>query len=203
MKKILLVANIMMFLLLPVILFTGIPSEGNEGKLKGKKIVMIIAERMFHDLEYKEPKEIFELEGAIITIASTTLSEAVGMGMYGLKVKPDILIEDIKANNFDAVVIVGGPGALQYLSDRQVHKIAKQALDQGKMLAAIGFAPEILANAGILKGKKATAYRSYSIKSKGAIVTEMNIERDGNIITARSQGDAIKFGEEIVSALIE
>jgi len=203
MKKILLVANIMMFLLLPVILFAGIPSEGNEGKLKGKKIVMIIAERMFHDLEYKEPKEIFEQEGAIITIASTTLSEAVGMGMYGLKVKPDILIEDIKVNNFDAVVFVGGPGALHYFSDRQVHKIVKQAFDQGKILAAIGFAPEILANVGILKGKKATAYRSYSIKSKGAIVTDKGIERDGNIITARSQGDATKFGEEIVSALIE
>ena len=78
MKKIILVANILMLLLLPVILFTGIPSEGKEGKLKGKRIVMIIAKRMFQEVEFKEPKAIFDREGADVTIASSTLSMATG-----------------------------------------------------------------------------------------------------------------------------
>ena len=70
-------------------------------------------------------------------------------------------------------------------------------------MAAIHLAPEILANAGVLKGKKAVSYLSYNIKTKGAIVTDKMVERDGNIITGRSQGAATEFGEAIINALKE
>ena len=192
------------WILISIILFDISYVEGNQesgGRLIGKKIVMIIGHRMFHDIEFKEAKEIFEREEANVIIASSRLSEAQGMGMYELRVKPDILVKEIEVNEFDAVVFVGGPGAHEFSSDQQVHKMVKQAVDQGKILAAIHLAPEILANAGVLKGKKAVAYMSYNIKTKGAVVTDKMVERDGNIITGRSQSAATEFGEAIVSAL--
>lgn len=56
---------------------------------------MIVGSRMFHGLEFVKLKEIFEHENANVIIASNILSEAIGEGLYGLRVKPDILIHDI------------------------------------------------------------------------------------------------------------
>ena len=125
------------------------------------------------------------------------------MGLYSLIVKPDILINDIKVKDYDAIVFIGGMGSGEYFDNPVAHKIAKQALDQEKIIAAICMAPTILANAGLLEGKKATCAQSYNIEIKGAIATGKDIERDGNIITATGPGAAKKFGEEIVSALSE
>jgi protease I len=178
--------------------------QKKEGKLKGKRIVMIIAARMFDSNEFKEPKDIFEQEGAKITVASSTLSESSGSGLYGLiVVKPDILITDIETKNFDAIVFVGGLGCMEYFDSPIAHKVAKQALEQGKIVAAICGAPVILANAGLLNGKKATTSRSYNIKEKGALYTGNPVERDGNIITANGPSASTEFGEAIASALSE
>ena len=203
MNKTVLMTSILFILLLPATAMAGDEAKKSTGALIDKKIVMIIGSRMFHDLEYLELKEIFDREGGHLVIASSSLSVAIGMGIYRLKVKPDILINDIKVKEFDAVVFVGGPGAHEFSSDRMAHKIVKQTVNQEKILAAIHLAPEILANAGVLNGKRAVAFMSHNIKAKGAIVTDKMVERDGNIITGRSQSAAKEFGEAIVAALGE
>ena len=196
--------SIVLIMLLSLTAVFAEDQQKKEGKLKGKKIVMIIGQRMFQGTEFKEPKDIFEREGAKVIIACSTLSEATGSGLDGLiVVKPDILINDIKVNEVDAVVFVGGFGSSEYFDNPVAHNIAKQTLDQGKIIAAICIAPVILANAGLLQGKKATCGQSHDIEIKGAIATRKDVERDGNIITASGQGAAEKFGETIASALSE
>jgi protease I len=120
-----------------------------------------------------------------------------------MTVKPDILIHDVQVKDYDAVVFIGGFGCTEYFDNPIAHKIARQALEQGKILAAIELAPTILANAGLLNGKKATASRSYILKQRGAIYTGEHVERDGNIITGSGPNAATEFGEAIVSALTE
>lgn len=176
-------------------------ADEKTGDLKGKHIVMIIAERSWHTHEFIDLKALFEREGAAIIVASSTLSEIT---RSGLTVKPDILVKDIVVENFDAVIFIGGAGCLQYSSDYHAHEIAKQALKEGKIIAAIQLAPYILAEAGVLKGKKATAFNPDNIKTSGAIITDKLVERDGNIITASMGPGVIKeFGEMIVTALGE
>ena len=177
--------------------------QKNTGKLTGKTIVMIIAQRMFEGTEFKEPKDIFEREGAKIFVACSTLSDATSMGFYRLIVKPDILINDVKVEDFDAIVFIGGFGVGEYFYNPIAQSIAKQALEQKKILAAICLAPTILANAGLLKDKKATCFSPGNITAKGAIATGNEVERDGNIITGNGPGASAKFGETIVSALSE
>lgn len=192
--------------LMVVLSLTTVSAENKKeekgGKLRGKKIVMIIAKQMFEESEFKYPKEIFDNEGADVTIASSTLSMATG---GNLRVKPDILIDDIKVKDFDAIVFIGGFGVTEYFENLQAHRIARQALEADKILAAICMAPRILANAGVLKGKKATSFPNVreDIKAKGGIVTGEMVERDGNIITGNGPGAATKFGETIASALSE
>lgn len=203
MNKTVLVTGVLIIFLLKTTVWAKNDTLKSTGSLKNKKIVMIIGNRMFHDLEFLELKEIFKREQVHVTIASSSLSEAMGMGMHRLQVKPDIHIKDINIKDFDAIVFIGGPGAHEFSTNRRAHMIVRKTLEQRKILAAIHLAPEILANAGVLKGKKAVSYVSYNIKNKGAIVTDKMVERDGNIITGRSQGTAKEFGEAIISAMRE
>ena len=166
-----------------------------------KKVVMIIAENGFRDEELLEPKEILEGSGIEVKVASTTLNYA--KGMLGASVKPDILVKDINANDFAAVVFVGGSGATQYWDDPIALKLAEQAASAQKIVAAICIAPVTLARAGILKGKRSTVFSSEAqeLKAAGADYTGKAVERDGNIITADGPFSAKQFGEELLKAL--
>lgn len=169
--------------------------------MSGLKAVMIIAEKNFRDEELQKPKEILEKYGAKMIIASSKID--VVIGMLGMNVKPDILISEIKVEEYDAIIFVGGSGASQYWNDPIAHSIAKEAIKKDKILCAICIAPVTLANAGVLNGKKATVWPSEAerIKNMGAIYTGANVEIDGKIITANGPAAAEEFGEAIAKAL--
>ncbi|MEN6511444.1 MAG: DJ-1/PfpI family protein, partial [Chloroherpetonaceae bacterium] len=67
----------------------------------------------------------------------------------------------------------------------------------------ICLAPVILANAGILKGKKATVSgtESKTIEVKGAKYTEPGVTIDGLIVTANAPRASRRFGQAIVELL--
>jgi protease I len=195
--------------LILILLFTGYVSgvscfgqEGQEGEKKTKKAVMIIAQEGFRDEELSEPSEILKRNGIEVKVASTSLAPAEGM--MGAKVKPDILISNINAADFDAVVFIGGVGASQYWDDPIAHNLAKSAFNKNKIVAAICLAPVTLAKAGILKGKRATVWSTekLQLRSFGANYTGLYLERDGNIITASGPTAASEFGNELVKALL-
>ena len=171
------------------------------GKLEAKKILMIIASNNFRDEELQVPKGIFEGEGAKVTIASSSLEESTGT--LGATAKPDVLIGDVEAQDYDAVIFVGGAGSSEYWEDAKAHEIVRSTLEKGKLLGAICIAPVTLANAGVLNGKKATVWNSEAgkLRQKGAIYTGAGVEVDGNIITADDSHSAKEFGEAFVDAL--
>ena len=168
---------------------------------EGKKILMIVAPDSFRDEELLDPKKVFEKNNFVVSIASKRVKEA--KGKLGAKVKVDYDIDDVFVRDFDAVVFVGGPGAAVYFDDETAHSIAREASESGKVVAAICIAPSVLANAGILKSKKATCFPSEadSLKSKGAKYTGKDVEADGKIVTANGPAAAKKFGEKIAELL--
>ena len=174
-----------------------------ERPLEGKKVVMIIAEKDFRDEELLEPESILGDQGAIVTVASTTMDSV--KGMQGEEVFPDMLIGEIKPEEWDAVVFVGGVGASQYWNDSTAHAIARGALNAGKIVGAICIAPVTLANAGLLTGRKATCWQSEAekLKAKGAEYTGAEVERDGKIVTASGPEASISFGLKLSEALQE
>ena len=74
--------SIVFIMLLSLTAVVAENQQKKEGKLKGKKIVMIIAQQQFEGTEFKEPKDIFEREGAKIIVACRTVSKATSMGRY-------------------------------------------------------------------------------------------------------------------------
>jgi protease I len=168
-----------------------------------KKIVMVIPENNFRDEEFLIPKEMFEKQGMEVKTASTNTELA--RGTLGASVKPDMLVDDINVNNFDAVVLVGGEGAAQYWDNLVVHKLVQQAALSNKVVAAICIAPVTLAKAGVLKGKRATVWYSEApqLKAGGASYLSGSTERDGKIITAAGPAESREFAEEIIKALAQ
>ena len=171
------------------------------GKLSGKKILMVIASSRFRDEEYQIPRQLLEKEGATVTVASSSLKEAVGM--LGLKVKPDILLKDAVMAEYDALVFVGGLGATEYWDNPAAHALATTAYQSGKLTSAICLAPMTLANAGLLKGKRATIWHNAvnDFKTKGVVYTGKPVEQDGKLITGSGPQAAEEFGKALVEAL--
>lgn len=168
------------------------------GEIMAKNILMVVAPADFRDEELNEPKKIFENAGFNVTIASKGVK--VAKGMLGAMQKVDLDLSIAKAADYDAVVFVGGAGAQVYFNDSYATNLAKQAYDSGKVTAAICIAPSILANAGILEGKKATSFQSEqsNLEENGADYTGTDVAVDGKIVTANGPNAAKAFGEVVV-----
>ena len=164
-----------------------------------KKAAMIIAFDKFRDEEYKEPKDLLEKSGAQITTVSSKLGTA--KGKHGLPANVELTLDKLKVKEFDAILFIGGPGCYSYYDDPTAHRIAQETLKEGKILGAICAAPGILANAGVLKGKKATMFADDGTLAKGgATYTGQGVEIDGKIITATGPSTARAWGEAIIKA---
>lgn len=177
-------------------------------ELQGKKVLMIIAPEGYQDIEYGAPKKIFEANGAEVITASSNALPA--KGSLGGMVQVDLVLPDVRLADYDAVVFVGGPGAASYVGDKEAGRIASEAISQNKVLGAICIAPTILAQTGVLSGKKATVWHAglnddsiKQLQAGGAEFVEQDVVRDGKIITANGPGAAEEFGKIIVNALIE
>jgi protease I len=169
--------------------------------MKQKHVLIITPLNGFRDEELFEPKSIFEKNKIKVTVASTSIE--TGTGMVGGKFIPDILINDINVEDYDAVVLVGGMGADTYWDNILIHDILKEAYSKDKIIAAICISPITLANAGLLQGKRATVLprEIEKLKSLGVIYTENKVEIDGRIITAIGPNEAGEWGEAILNAL--
>jgi protease I len=179
-------------------------SGGEEGAEEaGTKVLMIIACSQFRDEELAEPREVFEKEGFEVTVASEKTEGCEGM--MGAAAKVDGLLGEMSAKDFDAVVFVGGTGAKVFFEDADAHRVAREADEAGKVLAAICIAPSILAKAGVLKGKKATVWEGDEyvgiLKDGGSVYEKEKVVVDGRIVTGNGPDAARAFGEKIAELL--
>jgi len=166
------------------------------------KVLLIIAPENFRDEELLHTKEELERAGVQTAVASKKTGEA--KGKLGARVNVSLGLDDVRVDDYDGVVFVGGSGSAIYFHDEKAHSIARETFSKGKVISAICIAPITLANAGVLSGKRATVWNGEYIeklKAKGAIYTGNSVEIDGNVITANGPHAARDFGRAIASAI--
>lgn len=87
---------------------TSTEKEDTMASLSGVKVVMIIAHENFRDEELLETREELLDAGASVTVASSSRTPATGM--LGARVTPDKTLQEIRVDDYDAVIFVGGTG---------------------------------------------------------------------------------------------
>lgn len=169
-----------------------------------KKALFIVAPKRYQDYEYNTPKKILESAG----IKVITASQRAGFcqGSFGDTAEAKLSLAEVIVDHYDAIVFVGGGGAIIYQTDIQAHLIAQEAVKKGKILAAICISPTTLAYAGVLEGKKATVWnedgnQAQLLTKNGATFVDRDVVIDGKIVTANGPSAAKKFGEEILKLL--
>ena len=166
-----------------------------------RQIAMFIAFRGFRDEEYTEPKEILEAAGHKVVTVSTAKGEA--RGKFRVAAQVDKTVGEINPADYDALALVGGPGALEHLDTPEVRAIFVKAAELGKVIGSICISPVVLAHAGLLKGKKVACWPegAAEVVKGGGEYTGAEVEIDGRLITASGPVPAKKYGAALAEAL--
>ena len=170
-------------------------------KLAGKRIA-ILAENMYQEMELWVPYYRLKEEGAEVKVVGAAGAKSYA-SKHGYPVNVDVQADQVKAVEFDAVIVPGGYAPDVMRRHPAMVTLVREAAQQGKVVAAICHAGWMLVSAGILKGRKATSF--FSIKddlvAAGANWVDEEVVVDGNLITSRRPDDLPAFCRAIVAAL--
>jgi protease I len=170
-------------------------------KLQGKRIA-ILAENMYQEMELWVPYYRLKEEGADVKIVGAGGAKSY-TSKHGYPVNVDVQADQVKAVEFDAVIVPGGYAPDMMRRHAAMVGLVREATQQGKVVAAICHAGWMLVSAGVLSGRKATSF--FSIKddlvAAGAKWVDEEVVVDGNLITSRKPDDLPAFTRAIVAAL--
>jgi len=168
-----------------------------------KKVLFIIAPENFRDEELLVPKSFLEAKGVECQVASITTQTATGS--MGAEVTPDLAVKDANPADYNAVIVIGGPGSPALANYPEVIDLLKSVDQASQVLAAICIAPTVVAKAGLVKNKKVTCFETEEtpniISEAGGTYTGKKVTRDGNLITANGPAAAKKFAKTIYNAI--
>jgi protease I len=176
---------------------------GDKTTAKAKRAILVVPSVNFADEELFETLRVLTEAGIETVMASSKIGPL--QGTRGGIAAPEVMLDKVSVEDFDAVVFIGGPGAEEYFTNPAALGIVRESAARGKVIAAISIAPTILANAGVLRGVRATGFlpQREQLQRGGAQYTGAPVERDGLIITASDPSAAIPFAQTVASALQE
>lgn len=119
----------------------------------------------------------------------------------GVMLIPDTDLDSALRSEYDMLVLPGGAGTKHLASDERILTLVRSMAGSGSHVAAICAAPTVLAKAGILEGRRATAFPG-TLEAMGFENAGVPILRDGNIVTSRGPGTAMDFALELIAILV-
>lgn len=123
----------------------------------------------------------------------------------GYQVESNLTFEEVRADEYQAILILGGRAPEYLRNDRRVLELVKEFHSRGKGVFAICHGIQVLVSAGLARGKRITAYEHirFEVESAGGSYQTRQAVRDGNIITAQTWVSHPDFYREVFGFLGE
>lgn len=172
-------------------------------QVKGKRVAVLV-EKFYEDLELWYPVLRLREAGCEVTIVGPRAGESFA-SKHGYPAKSDVAAADVKAEDFDAIVIPGGYSPDHMRRCQPMVDLVTKAAHQGKVLAAICHGPWMLCSTKAIKGRRLTGFFAIrdDVENAGAIWEDAACVRDGNIVTSRTPNDLPDFMKGIFEAMTE
>ena len=167
------------------------------------KKVLVFLVNGFEEIEAMAPIDLLRRAGIIVDTVSINEDNQVTSSRK-IRVLTDKTIDEINFENYEMIVLPGGPGTENYMkSEKLLEKLKEFSIN--RKLGAICAAPTILSALGILNGKQAICFPACEpdLIKDGAIIVNQDVVKDNNIITSRGAGTAIDFSLALIEELLE
>lgn len=170
-------------------------------ELTGKRIGILVADN-FRDEEVFEPFDYLEELGASVLLVG--LARGAVVGKLGGKVEAEKSVDEVSADDFDALVLPGGQAPERLRLDRRVLDLVREVDHRQGVVAAVCHGPQILISAGLLPGRRVTCYEGIrdDVRLAGADYSDLPVVVDGHLITSRKPEDLPQFNAAIRQALL-
>ncbi len=164
------------------------------------KALFISADR-YEDSELLVPYYRFLEEGIEVDIAS--MKKGPIKGKHGYEMEVTKTLAQVLPDDYDILVLPGGKAPEAVRREPKAVEIARDFFMKGKPVAAICHGPQTLVTAGLLKGRRATCYRTVvpELTAAGAIYEDKEVVVDGNLVTSRQPSDLPAFMRETMKVL--
>jgi protease I len=163
--------------------------------------IAFIMDEMFEDSEFQHPYDNVRDAGHEAVIVGLEAGKKVEGKKGDITATIDKAVEDVSAEEFDALVIPGGYSPDKIRTDQGMVRLTKDMAAAGKPVAAICHAGWMLAEADVIRGKSVTSWPSIKtdLINAGAEWVDQEVVEDGNIITSRKPDDLEAFTKTLLS----
>jgi protease I len=161
--------------------------------------VAFIVDQMFEDSEFRVPYERVRKAGHEASIIGVHAGKPID-GKKGTQITPDRSIDDVTADDFEALVIPGGYSPDHLRMSRKMVGLTRDMFLAGKPVAAICHAGWMLVEADVADGRTVTSWPSIKtdLINAGARWVDREVVEDGNLITSRKPEDAAAFSDAVL-----
>ena len=176
-------------------------------ELKDKRVA-IVATDMVEQVELLEPRKALDEAGAKTELISIKPGEIQGFNHYdkGDKIPVDRTIEEVRADEYDALLLPGGVGNPDTLrTDENVVSFVRDFFEQGKPVAAICHGPWTLVEAGVVRGRTITSWPSLQtdIRNAGGNWVDKEVVVDEGLVSSRKPDDLPAFNKKMIEEFAE
>lgn len=177
--------------------------------LNGKKVAILVADG-FEQSEFEGPLAALEGAGASTFVISPSKDEVTGWdgeaGDWGDSFEVDVPLDQASPEDYDALLLPGGvknPDTLRTIE--KAVTFARSFFENGKPVAAICHGPQLLIEAGVVRGRKMTSYPSVrtDLINAGAHWTDEAVVTDQGLVTSRKPDDIPQFNDKMVEEFAE
>ncbi len=166
--------------------------------------IAILVEKIYEDLELQYPRLRLKEAGHTVEIVGPKAGETY-VGKHGYPQKAEKAAADVKASDYDLIVIPGGTSPDHMRRSGDMVKLVREAAARQIPMAAICHGPWMLCSTDALRGRRCTSYMSivHDVVNAGGVWVDEECVVDGPIITARTPDDLPSFSNAILQLVSE